>query len=314
MTSTTGTTSTTTTTTTMENNMEDMKNKINSVEIVVCNDSDYLENYLIGKKSATVEAEYGDICIKGSELTLAHHGSRSNNPPPCVENNFDINIEVIGLSHVDLDSLGGILAVLGIKPDCKSFWNAAGLIDINGPHKLEALNICKEDKLRLNAYWAWSEKNRFNINRNEKITNANEWILKAYYQLVKIINNDEEAINAGIEFIKNGNKLNEESIVEKFDFVVLRSSEKFVNHLYNDNDGNFYNGVVNYNPNYKSITVSIDNVKFNCKDFVQKLWGEKAGGHAGIAGSPRDLEMTLEEARKAALLLSNEIDSSKGGK
>lgn len=32
---------------------------------------------------ATVEAEYGDDVVEGEILTLAHHGSRSNNPAPC---------------------------------------------------------------------------------------------------------------------------------------------------------------------------------------------------------------------------------------
>ena len=37
----------------------------------------------------TVEAEYGEILVEGKYGTLAHHGSRSNNPAPCtVKNNI----------------------------------------------------------------------------------------------------------------------------------------------------------------------------------------------------------------------------------
>lgn len=97
--------------------------------------------------NVTIEAEYGEVCVQGSELTLAHHGPRSGNPPPCVVPQEEVraalrrpcwdceyyapwlcetctglgsytpqNIQV-GLSHLDLDALGGCMAVLGLKPE-----------------------------------------------------------------------------------------------------------------------------------------------------------------------------------------------------
>ena len=46
------------------------------------------------------------------------------------------------------------------------------------------------------------------------------------------------------------------------------------------------------NTKFGSITVSALDNAFDCKAVVQGLWGELAGGHPGIAGSPRGQAMT----------------------
>ena len=81
---------------------------------------------------ATVEAEYGDYCIEGKTVTLAHHGSRSSNPAPCNADVKPLDIskpQTILISHIDLDTLGGIMALTGEKPYDPSFWAAAEKID-----------------------------------------------------------------------------------------------------------------------------------------------------------------------------------------
>ena len=93
---------------------------------------------------STVEAEYGDTCVPGSDsmggwATLAHHGTRSGNPAPCVwtsgEEVFSKKTpHAILLSHLDLDSLGGVGLVLGFyNPNEQDFWRAAAHIDVCGP-------------------------------------------------------------------------------------------------------------------------------------------------------------------------------------
>ena len=42
-----------------------------------------LAQTIVQNAAATVEAEYGDICVEGKDVTLAHHGPRSGNPAPC---------------------------------------------------------------------------------------------------------------------------------------------------------------------------------------------------------------------------------------
>ena len=52
--------------------------------------------------------------------------------------------------------------------------------------------------------------------------------------------------------------------------------------------------------NTKSITVSFADrgKKISAKEIVQELWGNEAGGHPGIAGSPRGQEMTEKDMRQ----------------
>lgn len=116
--------------------------------------------------TATVEAEFGAECVEGSVLTLAHHGERSARPCPCSLPNFpEMGIEAVGISHVDLDTLGGLMAVSGIKTTqyqwVKEFWKVASMVDIWGPHRLqEILETVYHKELvtdALNAFWAFSE-------------------------------------------------------------------------------------------------------------------------------------------------------------
>jgi hypothetical protein len=85
------------------------------------------------------------------------------------------------------------------------------------------------------------------------------------------------------------------------DGVVLRSSDQFVNHLYVWG-AHVYRACVSFNPDAGSITISlaepVDGV--NCCKLVQSWWGPEAGGHPGIAGSPRGQELTWEDAETAA--------------
>lgn len=61
----------------------------------------------------SVEAEYGDKIIEAvGGVTLAHYGLRSDNPAPCVAEVEPNNLPTV-ISHVDLDTIGGILAVWG---------------------------------------------------------------------------------------------------------------------------------------------------------------------------------------------------------
>ena len=96
----------------------------------------------IPQPEATVEAEYGGSCIEGKEITLAHHVEKyKDNPAPC---NTDLEKTLDGatilVSHIDLDTLGGIFAISGEKMDDPEFWQAAEFIDLNGPHHIHELS------------------------------------------------------------------------------------------------------------------------------------------------------------------------------
>lgn len=263
------------------------------------------------ENTATVEAEFGDILVSGTRFTMAHHGIHKHNPAPCLFMNIECELDAIGLSHVDLDSLGGVLALLNKKPENDSFWNLAAFIDVNGAHKIGISGASKMNKIRLNAFWAWSNKNKMFAPR-DSFVDVSEWIESARIALVKILNDDEEMLDAGIEFMQQNKELNDNSIVSIVGNVLLRNSESFCNHLY-EFGGQVYSGVVSYNPKFGTVTCSLEspNDHVSCKSIVQQLWGEKAGGHDGIAGSPREGGLTMDDAQMCAELLNNSLEFAK---
>lgn len=248
------------------------------------------------KGTVTVEAEFGDGLVYGTLATLAHHGKRAANPPPCTFGNEDFEqerqsgIEAIGLSHLDLDALGGVMAVLGCKPGPASFWELAGKVDVNGAHKLGSLGGSPADIRALHAWWAWSSKAKCFPPRDGTVVNIT-LELEAYAKALRaILEGDEMLLAAGDEFRKAGEELSAISFVEMADGVILRRSNAFVNHLYTSPNGLVAKAVVGMNPATGAVTVSLaDPIPgVHCGEIVKELWGPAAGGHAGIAGSPRE--------------------------
>ena len=313
----------------------------------------------------TVEAEFGQYCVEGSETTLAHHGPRSENAVPCLGDNIPSATEefVIGVSHFDLDALGGVMRCLGLKDfdgEEDLFWQVAAQVDLRGIHKLGEIqdeflsqsqrggslspsgseNVWYHAKsqwdvaeAKLNAFWAWSEANRLFAPRLVKSEDREftpglmDGSDLADPNLVDVTTFFTEAIRI-ISLILEGSKLDPERVVflqkgqdwveakealeeESFqgtfgqDFVVLRASEQFTNHLYSHGN-TVAKAVVAFRTDNRTVTLSladpIDGV--NCCNIAQALWGSEADGHAGIAGSPRGQVMTMEDADMAAHKLS----------
>lgn len=70
--------------------------------------------------------------------------------------------------------------------------------------------------------------------------------------------------------------------------IVFRSHEKFVNHLYMTSS-HVADLIFAYNTKSGKCTLSRrdDSVKKNCNEIMKIIFGDKAGGSPGIAGSPR---------------------------
>lgn len=257
-------------------------------------------------RTATVEAEYGSAVVCGSVETLAHHGSRSGNPCPCLSDNTELDLDAVGVSHLDLDALGGILALQNRKPGNKSFWALAAFIDLNGAHKLAQSGADEIDIDRLYAWWAWSEAHKVYPNRDGSISDVSAWVEEACLALMGIFGESADLMAAGVAFRKAGEALNAESFRQAFGRVLYRRSDSFVNHLYASPTGKVFDAVVCYNPKQGSITVSFaaPGARDNACGFCQSLWGKLAGGHKGIAGSPRGQKMTRRQAVKAAKSLA----------
>ena len=252
------------------------------------------ENLRATAPQVTVEAEYGGVVVEGSVLTLAHHGERGHNPPPSTRENDRVEgCEVVGVSHMDLDTLGGVLSVAGVKPDAPDFWRVVGFVDTRGPHRLAEANPSEETLEALNAFWAFSAENRVFPPRDGSVLDITEQV-KIFAETVnRILAGDAELIEAGREFSCREAELNRNSFRSLAGGVILRESSSFANHLYTTPSGVVARAVVNWNPGEDfpggAITMSLaDPVPgVSCREIMQGLFGSEAGGHDGIAGSER---------------------------
>jgi len=308
------------------------------MKVIISNNA---ENMRAETPTHTVECEYGSVVIEGRHITLAHHtGAYKVQDPPCVGDNilpcplgcftgntcdeairsgycpepYQACLEknwVIGISHFDLDTLGGIMRILGLKSTYNnSFWELAGAIDVKGIHKMEEILALPElgmIKDQLNAFWAWSESNRLFAPRDGSVMDCTDFIWGAIDVLNnRIFNYDPELLQAGREWAAAKEALDTDSFVGEHEGVILRKSEQFVNHLYRT-----AKAVVTYNPKTKAVTLSLaDPIEgVNCSELAKELWGELAGGHAGIAGSPRGQEMTETDAVNCRIRLTKAINN-----
>ena len=284
------------------------------MRIVLSSSATTLRSYLTDYEAihpfttATVEAEYGSDTVTGSVITMAHHGVNDGNPAPCSypNNGKDYeNVEVIGVSHLDLDTVGGIMAIMGAKPDDDGFWALAEFVDLNGAHKLHKSGASKENISRLYAWWAWNEKQP-RPERSSEVVDVTEKVLVAIEAIKKILDGDKELLAEGAKFKAEEAELNRRTVEGSFGSVLFRTSRTFVNHLYTTDDGTEYDAVVSYNPKWRSVTLSYANPREgdDANAVVKAAWGPLAGGHKGIAGSPRDRRMNKADGLRLARMLA----------
>jgi hypothetical protein len=259
----------------------------------------------------SVEAEYGSVVARGSEYTAAHHQPTGefagthvggSQPAPC--NNPTIPYlpgATVLVSHFDLDTLGGVLRVAGeddyFAPEFDGFWKLAEFVDVSGPHKLALSGADEADIRRLQAFWAWGQANRASFAR-DAVTNLTEYFSQAADALREILEDNAEYLAAGEAMVAREAALNADSFMGTAEGIITRTSDSFVNHLYTaPGETTPAKVIVAMNTKFGSITISLaDPIPgVNCRDIVQGLWGPEAGGHAGIAGSPRERRMTEGE-------------------
>ena len=282
------------------------------LKILIANNAVALQ---AAKPDVTVEAEYGDAVVTGSLLTMAHHGPRTGQPAPCsYSNGCAPGVQTIGVSHVDLDTIGGVLATLGRKPiGGLKFWQLAEFVDLNGAHKLGLSGAAPEDLRRLRAYWAFSQTVRVYAPRDGSVADVTADVLKHVVAVEKILACDEDMLRAGDSFAEGEAKLNAESFVSFEGGVILRHAARFANHLYTTPSGQIAKGVVTWNNGADlsggAITMSLaDPVPgVSCGEILKDLFGPEAGGHAGIGGAPRGKALPKEEAVRAAEALAKRL-------
>ena len=275
----------------------------------------------------TVEAEYGAYVWEGTAYTAAHHQkdgpyagrhilahAATGRPSPCNDPNIPIlQSGLIGVSHLDLDTIGGVLRADPVRvqthfgPELQAFWDLAEAVDTRGAHRLPEL--CSDAALlrQLHGFWAWSKTApRFDFTRVHDVGSV---IDAAALVLLELFTGDPQRLGAGEAFAAGEAALNTRTYVHADGGVILRHTESasdFVNHLYRTPSGDLNQGVVAWNREKGSITISVsdpDVLGVDCRALVQGLWGPESGGHAGIGGGPRELRFGFGEADRAVAVL-----------
>jgi len=302
------------------------------MQVILCPNADTARETLsnlhaLGMRTATVEAEYGTVVAEGSVLTLAHHtGEWRSEPAPC--NNLTVpalDVEAIVVSHLDLDTVGGILRIVHGSKDVlfkgamSAFWEAAQVADLNGPHWLP--DLVSPEMLGLIRY-VWSRAPRSPIvdRANPQPINVTELVLGAWTDIITSVYAALEDDETTTDLVAVGNAWAEErtAAVEKWFNAELSTAEVrvfdvtdpdervFCNANYRHADGGVARAVVTRHPG--AITISLESpiAGGDCAKLMQALFGPEAGGHAGIAGGPRnqaysreDLERTVTAVKAA---------------
>lgn len=266
---------------------------------------------------ATVEAEYGDECLEGTMVTLAHHGPRSNNPAPC--NTPDVPelppFATVVVSHIDLDTLGGIYDLQGRKPEDDRFWEAAEMIDVKGVHHIHELDKDIQDKL--NAYYAYNYNHAGE--RYSETADVTKQVEDAYGVINDILDIDapehDMLIADGKEWAQAREAAVEEQLIyEDKNMRVFDSNGVFcAASYYSPKQDALIPATVTYNEKTKAITLGFEDrgKQYNAMEIVRSVWGPEAGGREGIAGSPRGVEMTKDDLHALVERLK-EVQASAG--
>lgn len=257
---------------------------------------------------ATVEAEYGNSVIEGDLVTLAHHVDKyKNNPAPSIAKvNKLPEGSIILLSHFDLDTFGGLGKLVGKFPKDDAFWECVAYIDTHGPHKI---NKFPNQKYKLEAYWCWASKQP-RLSNEKGVIEVTEQVEMTLNVIQKILNNDKNLILSGKKWARDIKRKIENCLVEENEhYRVFITDDVSCSSAY-------------YSPKYGKVPYILSfntkkgNIKLSCEDggklldarkFVEKLWGEEAGGQTGIAGSPRGVRMSVRDLVKAMDFLSQEL-------
>lgn len=275
-------------------------------------------------RSGAIEAEFGDVEVEGSEWSLNHHIDSTNIPPSIFASGDLKPVEVVGLSHFDLDTLIGCVAALQFFLVPEPFRRLVAHIDTHGLHMGPDHSAWSSQKQFVWAFCAWEETNKLYPPRDGSVDNCTTFVLEACEVLRKIlIDGDEDLMHAGRVWADNQDELGRASYVGQLTnsggTVALRMHKQFVNHLYRLPNGVDADAVVALNTDDDSIVLTFADNGESLKDrhilpplsesgdsfptgdkpacaFVQHLWGDEAGGHAGAAGSPRDRKMVEKDA------------------
>lgn len=257
--------------------------------------------------SLTVGAEYDAFVLEGSVYTSAHHQPLGSpyvgrhltpfgKPAPCNDNSIPklSDNDVALISHIDLDTLGGLMRATDKFIDNGVFWFYAEHIDTNGLHKAKTDHPCW---VLVNGINAWIDENKPDIDTT-RINDVTDFCYEAFDFIKEALQDGAEATRMGEIQISSQEKLDEISLVSQrpSGLVIRRTTGEKVNHLYRDGIA-----IISYNEAKRNIMISTANPmsNFSCRRLAQEWWGDRAGGDDQVARSDRGKLMSEEDFQQA---------------
>lgn len=168
----------------------------------------------------------------------------------------------------------------------------------------------------IRAFWAWA-RSRPRLPR-DVVTDVTAEVLEAGRVLDLLISNDpgEEAHalrTAGQQALAAEDAQEAASLRRVVQHgsvrIAVREADHFVAHLHRAGADTNIQGTVSRDTRSGAITIAVaDPIPgVSCAAVARSLWGPTAGGHAGIAGSPRGQVMPIEDLDRAATALAEAI-------
>lgn len=284
---------------------------------------------IIEKPFITIECEFGDKYIKGDYMTIVHHGEFSKNLSSAISvhhnlahatydymDSQDLPIEgkSIMVNALDLDTMLAIYVIecsakeepyMGENYPPYAFLRAVDRADRFGVHKLKEWSTKKEERVLQGEDTELKDKEKAYKMVLAYHTWANEIKLKFEPDFMV-------QMQKGLDFIES--MIKDDSIIEEYynketsrkqevESMLFTESEK--GRLFNTTGifcGADYEGksfIVAFNQKFKAVTLSFEDggKQHNAVTIMQELFGSEAGGHAGIAGTPRGKEFTFGDAK-----------------
>lgn len=267
--------------------------------------------------TATVEAEYGELCSEGSHATLAHHTTKYKlNPAPCVMDDVEqMSNGVIVVSHVDLDTLGGITILEGNKLNHPTFWRSESIIDTKG--YIGVKEIPYEDELIMKAFLGIEKTMKFELKTSDIISKDGIYdITEQVYELIKIlhcllsVDKDSNLMRYGLkqfdDYLKN---LKLKSLYQDASVRILKTHQPQHYLIHRENDIEFRT-CITLNERTGAIILSDISEELNCCKIMQDVFGEKAGGQFRVAGTPRHKRFGIRDVKKLCLHLNENYNFS----
>jgi len=161
----------------------------------------------------------------------------------------------------------------------------------------------EETRKKYIAYQAYQANHR--NPRFTEITDVTDIVLEHLEIIDRVIDGDKALTQEGIKWDEETKKKIEACLVFENDNVRVFNSPEGIfcsASYYSEKQGKVIPSTVTRNGKFKSLTVAMADggKKVSAKELVQALWGNEAGGHQGIAGSPRGQEMTEKDMKQLA--------------